>query len=358
MIKDKSIFIKNIYYMLTYAFQVLKQSNYEEIASEEFENIEDLFAAILLKGISQQLKQGLHKEYITKWENLSVLRGKLDINKTIQNKIQRKHILSCEYDDLSENNIYNQILKTTAYILLKEPEVNELRRAELKKVMLFFDSIDMIDPTSIQWNRISFHRNNRNYEMLLNICYFVLDDLLQTTEKGRYKMAEFSDERMSRLFERFVLEYYRYHHKHLEYAKAAQIDWNLDDDVDQSVIKFLPKMQTDITLKFQNKILIIDTKYYSKTLQTQYNSHTIHSNNLYQIFTYVKSKDKYRSGNVSGLLLYARTDESITPDCEFPIDGNRISVKTLDLNTDFKFISQQLNKIAESHFGMEYEILS
>ena len=61
--------------MLTYAFQVLKQSNYEEIASEEFENIEDLFAAILLKGISQQLKQGLHKEYITKWENLSVLGG-------------------------------------------------------------------------------------------------------------------------------------------------------------------------------------------------------------------------------------------------------------------------------------------
>ena len=33
MTKDKSIFIKNIYYMLSYAFQVLKQSNYSDVAA-------------------------------------------------------------------------------------------------------------------------------------------------------------------------------------------------------------------------------------------------------------------------------------------------------------------------------------
>ncbi len=48
---DKGIFIRNIYYMLTYAFQELKQNNYEEIAGEEFEEIHDLFAEILLRGI-------------------------------------------------------------------------------------------------------------------------------------------------------------------------------------------------------------------------------------------------------------------------------------------------------------------
>ena len=47
MIKDKSIFIKNIYYMLSYAFQILKQSNYDEVASERFDHAKDLFAAIL-----------------------------------------------------------------------------------------------------------------------------------------------------------------------------------------------------------------------------------------------------------------------------------------------------------------------
>src|SRR3954467_998457 len=89
MINDKGILIKNIYYMLTYAFQVLKQSNYDEVASEEFENIQDLFAAILAKGIAQQLKQGLYREYITECDNLSVMRGKLNIHGTINNKLQR-----------------------------------------------------------------------------------------------------------------------------------------------------------------------------------------------------------------------------------------------------------------------------
>ncbi len=60
MIKDKSIFIKNIYYMLSYAFTTLNQGGYEDVATEEFENIHNLFAAILAKGISRQLKEGLY----------------------------------------------------------------------------------------------------------------------------------------------------------------------------------------------------------------------------------------------------------------------------------------------------------
>jgi 5-methylcytosine-specific restriction enzyme subunit McrC len=67
MMNDKGIFIKNIYYMLAYAFQVLRQKNYEDVASEEFEEVQDLFAAILARGIAQQLKQGLYREYITSY---------------------------------------------------------------------------------------------------------------------------------------------------------------------------------------------------------------------------------------------------------------------------------------------------
>ena len=123
MTKDKGIFIKNIYYMLAYAFRILRQKNYDEIAAEEFDDIQDLFAVILAKGVSQQLKQGLHKEYITKNEDLSVMRGKLDIYGTIKNQIQRKKSLSCEYDELSVNNIFNQILKTTMTILIRDSGV-------------------------------------------------------------------------------------------------------------------------------------------------------------------------------------------------------------------------------------------
>ena len=58
---DKGIFIRNIYYMLTYAFQELKQNNYEEIAGEEFDEIHDLFAEILVRGIRINLSKGYIK---------------------------------------------------------------------------------------------------------------------------------------------------------------------------------------------------------------------------------------------------------------------------------------------------------
>ena len=72
------------------------------------------------------------------------------------------------------------------------------------------------------------------------------------------------------------------------------------------------------------------------------------SNNLYQIFTYVKNKDVDKSGKVSGMLLYAKTDEDLVPNGEYMMSGNKIIVRTLDLNKEFKFISEDLNSIAES----------
>ena len=56
--------IQNIYYMLSYAFQILNEQGYKNIATEQFNNTAELMAAILEKGIAIQLKRGLGKEYI------------------------------------------------------------------------------------------------------------------------------------------------------------------------------------------------------------------------------------------------------------------------------------------------------
>ena len=357
MIKDKSIFIKNIYYMLSYAFQVLRQTNYDEIKSEKFDQAQDLFAAILAKGVAQQLKQGLYREYITKNETLSVLRGKLDLPETIRNRIQHKQKLACEFDELSENNQFNQILKTTLQLLLKSDGVKPDRKAALKKVLVFFDKVDFLEPSGISWNKLYYQRNNKSYELLMNICYFVLDGMLQTTEAGEYRMSSFSDEHMARLYERFILEYYRQHHTYLSEVKAAQVKWNLVGETSESMIRFLPVMQTDIFLRMGEKILIIDAKYYGSTLQKQYDKYTLHSANVYQIFTYVKNQDKDNTGNVAGLLLYAKTDEAITPDCAFNMGGNWIGARTVDLNTEFKSIAGRLDGIAEEYFQVSVENL-
>ena len=156
MTRDKSILIKNIYYMLSYAFTTLKESTYEDIKKEPFDNIHNLFAAILSKGIGLQLKQGLYREYVNRIEPLPVVRGKIDMPGTIRNKLEHRQIVSCDYDELSENNLFNQILKSTVLLIFKQRDVQEKYMAELKKEMLFFSNVEEIDLRQVRWSDVRF----------------------------------------------------------------------------------------------------------------------------------------------------------------------------------------------------------
>lgn len=345
MTEDKGILIRNVYYMLTYAFQELKQNNFEDIAKEDFEHIHDLFAEILYRGVSAQLKQGLYKEYISKEEPLAILRGKLNINGTIKEKLNRRQTIYCEFDELSEDNVYNRILLKTILTLIKERNISRKRKNALKSLVPFFCNVQTIECESIRWSTLTFQRSNRSYRMLMNICNFILGGMLLTTESGTYRMATFSDEHMNRLFERFVLEYFRAHHKHIK-ANAEKIDWNIDNEQGITCTDFLPSMQTDIVLRKGDKVLIIDTKYYGKILRSIHEEESISSGNLYQIYSYVKNMDIDNTGNITGMLLYAKTEESISKPIDAYFGKNRIIVNTLDLNQEFGKIKEQLDNIA------------
>jgi len=358
MIIDKGIRIKNIYYMLSYAFDFIKHAGYADMAVEEFDNIHDLFAAILAQGITHQLKRGLYKEYINKNDNLMTVRGKININETIRNKILQRQSVNCEYDELSENNIYNQIIKSAIVLIIHHGNVRPRHKIRLKQSLLFLSGVDDIDLRYVRWNAITFHRNNQNYRIMINICCLLARGLLQTTDDGHTKLTTFIDEQsMCRLYEKFILEYYKQEHGEIVKSEALQIPWVLDNNNKN----LLPIMQTDITLtqriKNKQKILIIDAKYYEKILtrSNRADKSTLHSGNLYQIFTYVKNKDAelLRSNiphEVSGMLLYAKTDEQIAPDDTYVMSGNKISVKNLDLSKNFAEIRAQLDNILIEYF--------
>ena len=234
-------------------------------------------------------------------------------------------------------------------LLLQHSRVSQEYKNDLKKEMLFFSNVDTIDPNSIRWSAIRFQRNNNAYRMLISICQLILEGMLLTTDSGEYRLASFVDEqRMNRLYEKFILEYYAKECPQVK-ATASQIPWALDDGIGT----MLPVMQSDIMLTQGSTVLIIDAKYYTHTTQTQYDVHSLHSGNLYQIFTYVKNKDTEFGDaphTVSGMLLYAATDEAIQPNNSYLMSGNKISVKTLDLNQDFAEIALQLNRIVDEHF--------
>ncbi|HDD0596883.1 TPA: 5-methylcytosine-specific restriction endonuclease system specificity protein McrC [Staphylococcus aureus] len=316
--------IKNIYYMLSYAFAVLNKKGYQKLATEQFENIFDLYSAILIKGISSQLNSGLHHEYIEQTDSLKVVRGKVDVKNSIQGLGVLSQRINCIYDEFSLNTYMNKILKTTMKCLI-------------------------LDYRNIQWYH-SFDRNNQTYKMLISICYLIFQGVIQTESKGQNDLMVFVDEQqISRLYEKFILEYYKKEFPELV-VTSSNIQWSLDNDDN---VNMLPVMRSDIMLRYKNKCLIIDAKFYKNTLNNYYDTKKIHSTNLYQIFTYVKNQQlnlKKKAIQVSGMLLYAKTDENIVLNDKFHMSGSQIIIKTLDLNCDFNIIKKQLNGIVNDIF--------
>lgn len=340
--------VRNIYHMLAYAFQTLHRKGFKDVATEEFGNAADLCAAILAKGIGILVKRGLGREYLERTEELSSPRGRIEISDSVKTLCAARKRLVCTRDEFSADSRENRILKVTMKTLLRADIAAE-RKRDLRRLADYFAEVDDVNVRRIDWN-VQFNRGNGIYRTLLAVCYLVDKGLLQTDAAGKTRLADFFDEqRMSRLYEKFILEYYKKEWPGIQ-VRAAQIPWAVDDGKRE----MLPVMQSDIMLIRNGKFLIIDAKYYSQTTQAHHARRTLHSANLYQIFTYVKNQDAYLTEiphEVSGLLLYAKTDEEMVPEQEYRMSGNRIGVRTLDLDCDFQRIAGQLNRIVELYLG-------
>ena len=249
--------------MLAYAFKVLNEVNYRKLETEEFDNILELLSEILILGVQKQIKQGLVKDYIDISEDISSPKGKINITESINTLSFIKGKLNCTYDEFSLNCYLNQILKSTMNLLLKS-DISKSQKKKLKTILIYFTEVKLLDVKKINW-KIRFDRNNQTYKMLLNICYLIIHGLLHTESSGETKLMDFNDNQLNSLYERFILKYYQREHPEIK-AYSPQIPWQIEEGGDA----LLPKMQTDVTLEYEENVLIIDAKFYTRNTSLTY----------------------------------------------------------------------------------------
>ena len=220
-------------------------------------------------------------------------------------------------------------------------------RNRLRKELSLLQAVDRVRLETVPWSRLTFPPGARHLEWLVHLAELLTKGLLQTETHGSMRLREaMDDETMARLYEKFLLGYFQTHFPRLS-PKARQIPWALEGAAD-----FLPAMQSDVSLRRGGRELILDAKWYTHTMQERWGKKTQHSHNLYQIFTYVENAQRAAgaAGTVSGMLLYARTDEAVQPDQTYVLAGRRIAVRTLDMNRAFSHIEADLRRIAADYF--------
>ena len=145
---------------------------------------------------------------------------------------------------------------------------------------------------------------------------------------------------MRLLFEGFVRNFYRIEQK--EFAVGREdIKW-LAEEVTTGAKAFLPIMRTDISLESKERKIIIDTKFSKETLQDHFGKKSVKSDNLYQLFSYMMNC-ACKGGiheHCEGILLYPSVDS--TPPLRYMIHGHKVSVRTINLNQDWRDIHRDL----------------
>ncbi len=332
--------IQNIYYLLCYAWDHLKEGEIVDIAADDSKSLTELFARILANGTQYLVRHGFDRGYVLHREETARLRGRFDLTASMARQSWRQGRMTCEFDELSHNILHNRILKTTIEELLHAKVIGKDTREMLRQQEQHLCHIEPVRITSRLFQRVHLHRNNCFYRFLLNVCELLYDSRLPDESDGATRFQDFvRDEKLMPLFfEKFVRRFYEKEQSVFKVG-AIQLEWDVLATSEDLAV--LPRMNTDVSLHSAERRIIIDCKFYKEAMTGRYGQEKIHSANLYQLYSYLKNAGQ-KSGweDSEGMLLYPAVGEEF--DHQFVIDGHPVRVASVNLDRNWRGIHERL----------------
>ena len=291
----------NLFYMLSF----LKSEDeflYDierPIEIKEGANFFDIIGRLFLNELKEIIKKGLLKKYVKKHENIGFLKGKLNIKGQIQNNVNIKSKFSCIYDDLTVNNLENQIILKALTLLIPMIRFNVDLIKDLKSYEhILKDFVELVDVSPSDCNKIHFNRLNEYYSTIINFSKLILEEnFIRSEHRGRSRGFNFIVN-MNKVYEDFITEMVKdvVSKDFKEHTVVSQHRFN--GLVKEREIVTIP----DIILK-QNGVdsdsypLIIDAKYKREDKNTDY----------YQVIAYSLAIPKVKAC----CLIYPQTEKNI-----------------------------------------------
>lgn len=343
--------VQNLYYLLSYAWDSrLPKSTLENITDSHCPDLAHFFTRILTARLQPLIRRGLDRSYLVYEELTPQPKGRIDFTASAKRQTWHQGKLHCSYDDLSRNVLHNKIIKTTLLLLYRKTKLEKELQLTLHQQLEWFQEVDTIHVSPRSFRRIQWHRNNREYEFILHICELIHASLLpehHKTGKRKFRRIEENEKLMAGLFERFILAFAK---KHFPDAGTGRphIVWDAQFH-SKGAEQFLPRMETDVTMTWTDRKLIIDCKYYKDafTSRSYGDSSPIkrfRTGNLYQIFSYLINQRRHEGWeHVEGMLLYPTTTEDFCHD--FSLSGHRVQVASINLNQNWQQLEEDLKKL-------------
>ena len=247
----------------------------------------------------------------------------------------------CQLDEMKHDVVHNQILKATAATLSRQETISHDLKHKLKVICRRFSSITDIKLRPAIFKRVQLYRNNLQYAMLLRLCELVFYSLLpnSTGEQTRFYDVLRDEEKMSRVFEDFIRNFY-YYEQNTYKVSAEELWWDVRG-LDSNDTSLIPVMKTDVVLRSTTKIIIADAKFYAEPFPESFGTPKLRPDHLYQLYAYMKNASQNAAtATVDGALIYVSPGGSMKK--RYRINEHTISIFVVDLSRPWPEIHDQL----------------
>jgi len=332
--------IKNLFYLLCYAWDILEESHVGEVGTVQAPDLENLMASVLTGHLERLLRRGLERDYQENREDSTCIRGRIDFQETTKRLLRRRGVAHVIFDDLSPDTLANRILKETLGTLLRFETLSPQNREEVAGLYRGLWDVSDSRVSVASFYRVRLHRNNREYRLLLGICEMLRRCALPQEGGQGMRFVEFNRKQMWKLFQRFVTNFYR-RRQHIYTVNPDAFPWLISKSPE--VERFsLPELETDIVLSSPTARIVIDTKFYPNPFEMRYDKSTVRAAHLNQMFAYmqnVAARDR-RGRGVDGIILYAAASGAFLQD--WKLFGHNLRVAAIDLSQDWMGIEKSL----------------
>ena len=98
--------IRNLFYLLCYAWDVLDRADELEVGTSDTPDLENLMAEVLASGIEHLLRRGMEQGYVEIREDSKVIRGRVDFQQTVKRFLDRRREAHIVTEELSPDILY------------------------------------------------------------------------------------------------------------------------------------------------------------------------------------------------------------------------------------------------------------
>lgn len=272
------------------------------IASQKMPLLE-VFITQFLQSINIVVKRGIRSDYVAREDNLSFLKGKLNVGKQLRHNFINKHKFYVEYDEFLQDRPANRLLHS-ALLAINSYTRSAKNQKLLQELLFVFTDIPKSPDYKVDFSRVKVDRGMDYYQSPLEWSRLILEGFSPQSMRGKNHAPSLLFP-MEAVFESYVAKILR---------KQVAEDYHLREQVQSKTLvnheqQAWFRLKPDLVIEHEGDVkVVLDTKW--KVLDQNKKNGTdkygLSQADFYQMFAYGQ---KYLKGDGELFLIYPSHDD-------------------------------------------------